>query len=95
MELKTEKIETITVDDNDLNVFINHHYPNLQGKFRVIADEDLGNDSYILIRVTGEVDKYGKDAIKNGVISYMSYTYLNDLCRKGAIPAGKYLIRIT
>lgn len=95
MELKTKKLEVILVNYEDLDKFINHHYSNLQTGFEFITDEEMSSDSEKLIDVTGKVTRYKKNLIKAGEVSYMTSTYLNDLCKKGVIQAGKYLIQVS
>lgn len=95
MELKTEKREVFLVNYKNLNEFINYHYPNLKDKFEIVADEELNNDSEILIGVTGEIDEYTESEIKSGETDFMTTAYMDDLCKKGVIPAGKYLIQVS
>lgn len=95
MELKTEKREVFFVNYKNLDEFINHYYPNLVSKFEVVADEELSNDSEKLIDVTGETDSYTESEIKSGETGFMTTAYMNDLCRKGLIPTGEYLIQVS
>jgi hypothetical protein len=92
--LKSRKEEYIVVDYNDLNDFVSNHY----GKaFNVVEDWEMSNDSYISFNVSeGKVDKYDlEEFIEEGSYSYLTRTILIDLCNKGLINPGKYLIEVS
>ena len=95
MELKFETRKIYVVNYFDLDNFINHHYPNLKNRFEFAADEEMANDVDKLYSITGELDKYDEKHLKDGNERYMARTYLNDLCKKGIIPSGEYLIIVS
>ena len=66
MELKKVEVGiTYSVNYNDLDDFINHHYPNLNSKFEFVADEEMGNDSEKVIEVDGKIDEWNEEELES------------------------------
>ncbi len=95
MELKTRKEIVFFVKYEELDAFINHHYPNLQSKFEFIADEEMNNDSCKDIYVDGQVDAYEKKKLLAGDTMGMTRAFLDDACRKELIKPGIYIIEVS
>jgi hypothetical protein len=89
-----EKQEVFVVKYEDLDEFINHHYPNLLLKFDFIADEEMTRDSEKEIIISGELRGNNRKMIQNGETGFMTKSFLNDLCKREIIPSGTYLIRV-
>ncbi|MBU4502168.1 MAG: hypothetical protein KKA79_06230 [Nanoarchaeota archaeon] len=92
-ELKSEKVEVIKVEYYDLEVLVNKIYGQV---FSFEADEELGSEAYKLYKVDGNVSGYEEKGLinfkKDGSGMYMTDILLNDMCRKGIIKEGNYLI---
>jgi hypothetical protein len=95
-ELNLEKMEVFKVRDSDLEQLVQKEYGH---NFCFGADAEVRNDSEKLYRdINGklsesdlrEVEEFARD----GGYSFLTEAILNDLCRKGKIPAGNYLIYI-
>lgn len=94
MDLKVREERVFFVEYKDLNAFINHHYPNLQGKFHVVEAEELSNDSEKGFNVDGQVDSYDEEQLKKGKTMCMTHALLDDACRRGLIRKGTYVIEV-
>lgn len=87
-------IETKTtyhIPYRDLEQFTEQFY----GKSIEIAE--ITNDTTYEYRVTDEEDEFAEDDVAQAIEKGYVYNYdtiLNDLCRKGHIPAGDYFIRV-
>lgn len=97
------KIETKTyfvVDYNDLDEAISKEYDFKQDEhgfaFESIAAEEWNNYSNYIINVDGENDKWNQEKVdKREDTSGSVRAYLNDMAKKGLIPKGQYLIRVS
>jgi hypothetical protein len=94
--LKFERKEVLEVDYSDLERFIEQEYEH---EFSFPADEELGNDVEKLYDgIDGKLDKYDAESVKSfagsGEGSYITRHLLNDLCKRGRIPAGNYLVNV-
>ena len=99
IEMKIEEVIYHTVDYFELERVINEFYkPTSEWDF--VSDEEANNDSSYTFNVHGEVDEYEerklekfkKDSLSQ---SRMTHTLLADLCRKGLIPKGMYLVEVS
>jgi len=92
-ELKHEKIEVIKVEYYNLEVLVNKIYGQT---FSFEADEELGSEAYKLYNVNGNVADHEENCLEEfkryGSGMYMTGTLLNDMCRKGIVEEGNYLI---
>lgn len=102
LKLKYREKLVLQVDYNDLNEFITQAY-GLTQPYEVVAEEEWGNDqSHTLLVEKRELDEdelediVTMEATKGKRIpSYTTSTLLDDLCNKGLIEPGEYLVRVT
>ncbi len=98
MKLKTEQKITFHVDYYDLEEFINHHYsPSID--FCFPADVESANDTSHTFELTfgdelSEWDLKKIEKFKQGKGSYVTATLLQDLCNRGLIDPGSYVINV-
>jgi len=89
-----------TIDYSDFNAIINKEYGTKDYEF--VADVECGNDSQSSFEVRDDdkyfgdyeqedIEKFRKDHVGSG---YMAGTLLNDMCRRGKIKPGSYLISV-
>ena len=95
-ELRAKKKEYTVVEFGDLERFISQEYGHL---FEFAVDQESGNDTYYAFSVERELDDYERKYIqefeKTGTGVYLARALLNDLCIKGKIEPGEYLIRVS
>ena len=96
MELKHEKVEYIEVEYRDLQQFIKDVYKK---NFSFVADNECQNDSqHTFIVKKEELDDYDKEKLKKfkktGVYDYITSILLTDMCNRGIIEEGMYLITV-
>jgi hypothetical protein len=95
MVLRCKKKTVIEVDYNDLDNFIADAY----GLDTFEGTLESPNDSVHDYEVTGKVDEYQQEDIVEAIANknteyYMLGPILNDLCSKGKLEAGCYLVRV-
>jgi hypothetical protein len=96
-ELKFEEVNYRAVDYNDWDKFIAEVYgvPD----YSITADEEYGNDENHEFRARKEpLDTYDANKIvklKEGRGSYTTSVLMNDLCNRGLIEEGTYLIKVS
>lgn len=87
--IETKTTHHIAYDD--LEEFTEQFYGNR------ISLAEITNDTTYEYKVTDKEDPFGEDDMKQAIETGDVYNYdtvLNDLCRKGYIPAGAYFIRV-
>jgi hypothetical protein len=93
MKITTEV--THKVDYFDLQEEIKRVY---EKEFDILEDLNANNDSSLETKVQPKVDKFDQDIIdkwvQTGEGSFLTRALMNDLCAKGHIPEGSYVIRI-
>lgn len=97
MQLKAEQKVTFHVDCYDLDEFITHHYAPIDYCF--VADMESSNDVSHTFGLTfgDKLSKWDIEKIekfKQGKGSYMTATLLQDLCNRGLIDPGLYVINV-
>jgi len=99
IKMKTKEVSYHTVSHFEWDRVVNEFYkPTPEWDF--VSDEEANNDSSYTFNVDGEVneyeerklEKFKKDSLSQ---SRMTHTLLADLCRKGLIPKGVYLIKVS
>jgi len=96
IELRATKMVSYVVDYNDLETFID----NVYGKhFSFTEDQESGNDSSHEFSVSKEkLDKYEQkkleEFVNDGDYCFSTSLIMNDLCNKGLIKPGHYIIRV-
>ena len=98
MELKVEQKVTFHVDYYDLEEFINHHYAPA-GEYSFVADMESSNNVRHTFELTfgDELNKWHLadiEKFKQGKGSYVTATLLRDLCNRGLIDPGLYVIDV-
>lgn len=63
-------------------------------EFSIPCNEETGNDCALSFKIDGEVLAYEEEDLINRKQEWRTRLYMNDLCRKGKIEAGQYLIII-
>ena len=96
MDLKHKKETTIRVSYKDLDAFIVKHYGQ---PFEVTASEEARNDSCLSFTVAAGQNRdydteYLKEFREKGRYGFLLGTILNDLCDRGLIEAGSYVVDI-
>lgn len=94
-----EKISIFKMDYNEFDRLVNKNYPdNKKGKYEIIPLEELNNYSCKLYEaINGEIEEWDIDEVKdlNSGKDWPEVSIvLNDLCKKGIIESGNYLIKI-
>lgn len=101
---KPETKTVFSVDYHEIENLIDEHYGEEAGfkeRFNIACIEEQGNDTDLEIHVEkgeceGESEEGGHLTPKNGRYrNYSTQTFLNDLCDRGFIPEGDYLISIS
>lgn len=92
---KFKKVEYFEIEYHELDDIINQEYPDLDYECAL----DQNNDSNISLSIDGEFSSFDDLALekllKNNDQNYQSTRLLlNDMCRKGLIEKGDYLITI-
>ena len=96
--LQYELVTYKKIDCFDLERFIRDHY---EVDYEIVEDNEWNNDSSYNETVSkGEIDSYYKKRFedwKEGFYSgsYMLRHILKDLCNKGEIEEGNYLIKVS
>lgn len=93
--LNVIKKEILEVDYNEVDKIINKYFFDGQSIYECVPDEEWSNYSSHEITVDGLVDEDEAKDIANRSREYMTSTYLNDLCRRGIIEKGIYLIKVS
>ena len=92
-ELKHEKLEVIKVEYFDLETLIEETYGHI---FSFQGDEEVGSEDCKFYKITGEVSSYEESSLRefkeDGSGMYMTGLLMQDMCRKGIIEKGNYLI---
>jgi hypothetical protein len=102
---KPETKTVFSVTYREIQNLIDEHYGQAAGfkeEFNIACIEEQGNDTDLEIHVEkGENDKEESEeggylTPKNGRYrNYSTQAFLNDLCDRGFIPEGDYLINIS
>lgn len=84
------------VNDNDLVSFITQAY-GLQKRYELVATEELSNGGYKLFDVEAEpLDTHEQRKLETlkakGYYQYVTNIVLKDLCNKGWLAPGAYLV---
>jgi len=94
MKITTEV--THKVDYSELQQTIEQVYGK---KFDILEDMDASNDTSVEVTVQPRCDKFDQERIdkwlKTGETGYLARSLMNDMCLKGHIPEGSYVIRIS
>jgi hypothetical protein len=99
--MQTLKLTTVTVHEvgyTDLEVFVQAQYPGAR-EYSFVADQECGNDSDHTFSVeAAPLDAYDRGRVDEFAAgkhrSYLTGAILNDLCHRGLIPAGTYLVKV-
>lgn len=96
-QLKMRKVEYFEVDCYDFEELVKEIYGDKE--FSFVADQEASNDSQHTFAIDGKLDEYDVLDIaeikeEKIVKTFSSGRILNDLCSKGIIPAGNYLISV-
>lgn len=83
----------IEVDYQDLEKLIEEVYELKE--FNLASSEEYSNNTALLNKVDGEVSVYELEKILRRETYLMTRIYMNDLCRRGHLEKGEYLIRIS
>lgn len=97
MKLEHTKKTVIEVDYSDLEDFIEENY-NVE--YNIIAGEETGNDEYLSYTIKNEyLTNYDylnlRKWTETGNGMYLLSNILQDLCVKGLIEEGNYLIHVS
>ena len=100
MPIKFKEVKYFEVEYKDLEHYINSHYGT--SGYSVVADMECSNDSSVTIDCVKkqDLDEYEKKELTKFLDSdgndgsYITSTLMLDLCNKGLIPEGDYLIRV-
>lgn len=97
MPLKFKRETLIVVDYGDLENFIDEVYDH---DFELVADQELSNDVDKKMNIhPEELDEYDQAKLDKFVCgqnpSYMLRILMTDMCNRGLIEAGTYLIEIS
>jgi hypothetical protein len=95
------KLTTVTVHKvsyRDLERFIHEQYP-LAKWYGFVPDQECGNDSDHAFTVSnGPLDEYEKERVgkvaAGEIETFVTGALLDDLCARGLIPAGDYLVSV-
>ena len=97
------KINMITktiyeIEYQEIDRIINEYYKPTS-KFQFLADSESANDTSHRFRADGDVNAYDQEELEefkknNRGKLFMTQILLNDLCSKGEIPKGNYLIMV-
>lgn len=98
--VKTETVHRM--DYGDVGDLLNEHFPQLKGEYDFAAAEETGNDEARSFSVSDkpaepgsmEAD-YDLPDIESGNWQYRTNIYLDELARRGVIPAGSYVVDIS
>lgn len=96
MALKLQSELVNLVEDNDLVNFITEAY-GLQKRYELVAAEELSNGDYKLFDVEqkplSDYEQRQLDTFKaTGNSAFVTNVVLQDLCNKGWLEPGKYLV---
>lgn len=98
MQLEHTKEVKIIVDYYDVEVLIHKIYGS---HFEIVAQEEASNDSNLTFTVEAKEPEYDWDRdelekfTSNRTSDCSTSLILNDMCRKGIIEPGNYLINIS
>ena len=92
-----KKKTIISIDYNELDKLVKENYKQ---KFEVVEDLELSNDSDKLISVSKEKLSIYEEAnirkfVDTGHYNWTTHTLLKDMCNKGIIEEGDYLIKVS
>lgn len=95
-KLICEKQTVTVIEASDLDNFVKEVYGQY---FSFVVDQEARNDSTHSFPRIGEPlheyhEKDLKEFIETGEHDHLARTLLNDLCRKGLIEAGKYVVNV-
>ena len=90
---------TWTVDYSDIEDLINKHFHLANGKFEIMAHEELNNDSVFEVDVDCDelLEDYDYDMMKSGKLHWQTNNILNVMARQGILPftKGKLYINVS
>ena len=95
--MKSDKQTYIVVRDRDLEEELEAVFGR---EFSFAADQEMGNDAEKIFHVRGTVDQFDQARIEALVNEgqhghgFLTQALLDELCKRGRIEAGEYLIRI-
>jgi hypothetical protein len=97
MELELKEVKYFEVDSQDLEDYINYHFPNLE--VELVADNEWYNDSSYTTSVSKKDTNREADMIiaghsKDGNYRFYLHQIMSALCQKDLIPEGDYLIKV-
>jgi len=98
IKMKTDTVQYHIIEYGEWERVVNEFYkPTPEWDF--VSDHEANNDSNYSFHVTGEIDEYEKDRILNFIKDsnfegWMTQVLLDDLCCKGIINKGEYLINV-
>jgi hypothetical protein len=95
MDVKT--VLYCKIDDDEWNKFVREEWNNEDWNF--MADEEASNDSLNTFEIDGKVNSYNERKLARFKVDclsedFMTKTLLNDLCRRGKISKGVYVITL-
>ena len=102
MEIK--KVEYFEVDYSEVDRFVNEYYNMPKNKYgayewEIAADLESPNDVSHTFDIDGILDKYDEKRLSNflkgDIEGFIARVLMNDLARKGLIPKGEYLIKVS
>ncbi|MBI5066533.1 hypothetical protein HZA97_09975 [Candidatus Woesearchaeota archaeon] len=96
-QLKVEEISLFKVESAHLENFVEQVYNQ---EFNFTDAEEVSDDvSKEFHEIDGVIEEYDKsdleEFIKDGSYKYATRVILNDLCRKGLIKPGNYLVNVS
>lgn len=96
--MKTEKVTYYEADYNDLDSAVKEIYQT-NYNWNFVVEQDASNYSSYSFNVTGKLSSYDEEELitfkeNASRLSIAAHILLNDMCRQGLIPAGKYLINV-
>ena len=100
MKLKHQTKTFFEVDGFDLTDFICNYYGCTKNHYNFGIDQEMGNgDEKSFTIKKEELDEYEQEILDNFVDTkqsegYISHILLQDLCNKGLIEEGNYLISL-
>jgi hypothetical protein len=101
ISLKMKEVKRYEVDYSDLSDFVTEVYgiakDSLGRGYNFAATEECGNDVSIPFNVEPEPFNPKWDDVeqfKEKGFGISNYSIMNDLCHKGWIPAGSYIVHV-
>jgi len=95
--MKYKKVTYFEVDFGEVEDAINKAF-DLTDFYEFPDDMECNNDTKLSIDVDGNLSAYDEKNLTrflNGEGNFMARILMNDMCRRGLIPPGEYLVNVS